>query len=273
MIGKLDFLRGAGDIPGPAVVFAAHPDDETVGASSLLARLREVTVVHVTDGAPRDRRWWGAPGLASREAYARVRREELRRALALAGIGPERTRGLDLVDQEASHDLAGLAIRVAGVLRDERPRWVLTHPYEGGHPDHDAAAFAVQSALLLLRTEGAALPERVEFTSYHARGGGMATGAFLPSEGAEEVAITLTQRECERRERMLSCFATQRETLAQFPAGAERYRVAPEYDFTRPPHPGTLHYECFGWGCTGEEWRAHAREALRALRGGAVRGC
>ncbi|HEV2148080.1 MAG TPA: PIG-L family deacetylase [Longimicrobiaceae bacterium] len=261
----MDFLRGAGHFAGPALVFAAHPDDETVGASSLLPRLPEVTIVHVTDGAPRDRRWWGAPETASREEYARVRREELRAALALAGISPGRLRTLRLADQEASLDLAGLARRAAEVLRELRPALVLTHPYEGGHPDHDAAAFAMRSALYLLRAEGAALPALVEFASYHARSEGLATCEFLPAAGGEEVEAVLTETERTRKEAMLACFATQRETLARFPTDREQFRAAPAYDFTRPPHAGTLNYERFGWGCTGAEWRARAREALEAL--------
>jgi LmbE family N-acetylglucosaminyl deacetylase len=146
---------------------------------------------------------------------------------------------------------------------------VLTHPYEGGHPDHDATAFAVHLARELM---SAAPPVVLEFTSYHLSGDGIATGAFLPAgvtasaENPPAAALALALEERERKRRMIACFASQAETLAQFPVGeVERFRVAPAYDFTRAPHDGTLHYERFDWGCTGEEWRARAAVALDAL--------
>ena len=46
------------------------------------------------------------------------------------------------------------------------------------------------------------------------------------------------------------------------PEYVEAFRVAPEYDFTQPPHPGVLFYEQFKIGMTWREWRAHADAAL-----------
>src|SRR5437016_3172079 len=34
------------------LVFVAHPDDETIGASSLMSRVADVSVIFLTDGAP-----------------------------------------------------------------------------------------------------------------------------------------------------------------------------------------------------------------------------
>src|SRR6476661_8567872 len=52
------------------LVLAAHPDDETIGASLLLSRFPQSAVVFLTDGAPRDTRFWSAQVNGSREAYA-----------------------------------------------------------------------------------------------------------------------------------------------------------------------------------------------------------
>jgi LmbE family N-acetylglucosaminyl deacetylase len=253
-----------------AVIVAAHPDDETIGAGGVLPHLPLLAMVHVTDGAPKDRRWWGDPAAASRDEYAAVRQSELASALALAGVAAGRVHTLGRQDQRASADLAALASDVARLLDELQPGVVLTHAYEGGHPDHDATAFAVHAARE--RMVGAR-PVVVELTSYHASGDGIASGRFIPS-AAKDVGVALTAEDLERKRAMLACFATQRETLAQFAdADAERFRIAPEYDFTAPPHAGTLHYERYDWGVTGREWRQRAAEALEALGIGVAVRC
>ncbi len=63
---------------------------------------------------------------------------------------------------------------------------------------------------------------------------------------------------------MIECFVSQREMLVRFPlAEAERFRVAPDYDFTVAPHPGHLLYHLHQWGgIAPARWRYHAARAL-----------
>ena len=69
-------------LSGSAVLVAAHPDDEMLGASWLLSRLPDCHIVHVTDGAPRDPALRAPQTPGSREAYARLREKESFAALA-----------------------------------------------------------------------------------------------------------------------------------------------------------------------------------------------
>jgi LmbE family N-acetylglucosaminyl deacetylase len=247
------------------LVIVAHPDDEVIGVGGHLTRLGEVVIVHLTDGAPRDLRDARAAGFESREAYAAARRAELEAALATAGVPPERLLALGVIDQEAALALAPLARRLAGILAALRPSLVLTHPYEGGHPDHDATAFAVHAAHRLLRAAKHPVPRLVEMTFYHARGPEMAVSEFLPCPTSPVLTIPLSTAAREQKWRMRSCFATQQRSLAPFPNDRESFRSAPLYHFSAPPHPGQLFYERFPWGMTGERWIALAREALDAL--------
>ena len=195
-----------------------------------------------------------------------VRRREVLAALQLAGVREEQTRALNVVDQEASLEMAYIALRLVDILREIRPDVVLTHSYEGGHPDHDAAAFTVAAACARMEVA----PDVYEFTSYHAAHGNAAafeTGRFLPGTYEGE-RIVLPAQECERKRRMIECFPTQLHVLRHFPIDVEVFRPAPGYDFTQAPHPGELLYEHFGWGMTGERWRLLAAEALRTLSAG-----
>jgi LmbE family N-acetylglucosaminyl deacetylase len=246
-----------------AMVVVAHPDDETVCAAALLLRLREVLIVQLTDGAPRDEWFHRHAGVASRAAYADLRRSELRSALAVAGIGESRVISLGAVDQEAMDDLPRLTRDLLRLLWAWRPDVVLTHPYEGGHPDHDAAAFVVQSAVQM-----AGMGERpivVEMGSYHDDGGELACGVFLRPAATPETTLVLTPEERMHKRSMLQCFASQGDVLTRFGVEEERYRPSPRYDFCAPPHPGRLHYERWGWRATGETFRVRAAQALQAL--------
>ncbi len=246
---------------------AAHPDDETIGAGAVLPLFRRLLLVHVTDGAPRNGADAAAHGFTDVPSYAAARRTELAAALHVAGVAPTCAE-LAAPDQGASSRLPELTEALRALLVQHGIEIVLTHPYEGGHPDHDAAAFITSQAATDLT--------RLEFASYHAGTGGLITGHFLaaPSpalagegrgEGAlqrHEVAVTLTSAEQARKRAMLDCFISQRATLAPFGTAFERFRPAPSYDFTQPPHAGPLHYERYEWGMTGARWRSLAARAM-----------
>lgn len=259
-----------GSGPRSLLVFA-HPDDETVALGARLHRLNIARIVHVTDGAPRDERDSRAHGFSTLREYREARAAELRSALAAAGIEQFRCENLAIPDQRASLHLAALARRIARIIRAYSPEVVFTHPYEGGHPDHDACAFAVQHAA---RISGAPAPLVIECAFYHMGHSGIETGMFLPHpQQASVMTFSLSADEQRRRKLLLDCFTTQRETLRFFPADRESFRVAPAYDFTQPPHAAKLFYEQYPWGMTGERFRDLAARAERELAGTAPGPC
>jgi len=248
------------------LVVVAHPDDEAIGAGGLLAGLPDAVVAHVTDGAPRDERAALSRGFQTREEYARARRREVTNALAHVGITPERCRGLGYVDGELSLQLLELVFDVADLMDEVRPDIVLTHPYEGGHSDHDATSFAVHLACGILRRDGVPAPAVFELTSYHNFSGTRRVLNFLPFVGSEQRTITLTEAEKKLKMRMYDEFLSQKQVLERFPIGIERFRAAPRYVFTEAPHQGLLDYERFCTIITGAQWRRNAGKALEALR-------
>ena len=264
----LDRLCGldASQNPPRTTVIVAHPDDEAIGAGARLRALPEAVIVHVTDGAPRDPAYALRKGYPSREAYARSRQDELSAALALLGVPRERTHCLDIVDGEAADRLVEITYRIADLLDRLRPEVAVTHPYEGGHTDHDATAFAVHLACGVLRREGAPAPIILELTSYHLYGGARRLGEFLPFPEVEERTVALAPDAQTIKREMYDCFASQQQCLAPFPRDREKFRAAPRYLFTDPPHPGRLLYEHVSPDFNGARWRDSARQALERLR-------
>lgn len=265
------FCAGAdcADLTMPTVmIVAAHPDDESIGAGSRLWQLTRTYVVHVTDGAPRDPNVARRYGFATREEYAEARRLELQEAMKLAGVPDSRLVWLGYTDGEASLRLVDLVLDIAQLIDEHRPEIVVTHPYEGGHTDHDAAAFAVHLACGILKREGVQPPAVLEMASYHDRDGHRVLQQFIPHAGAdlEQREIVLPNHDRVRKERMFASFYTQQGVLREFNSAIERYRPAPRYLFTRPPHPGRLNYEKYGDAHRGEWWRENAESALSKLR-------
>ena len=244
-------LASGDAIDAPVALVVAHPDDETLWAGAALHRLRDLTLVLLTDGAPEDMGDARRLGFKMREAYAGARSAELAGALAALDARPKLIR-CEVRDQDAVRHLPAIIDRLRGDLAGAE--LVITHPYDGGHPDHDAAALAVARA--------AAVPV-VEFACYTLVDGARAFGRFIPDPACPEQACALTAADRARVDAALAAYGTQAHVFGGWRPEAERWRAAPRYDFSRPaPGEGAL-YDGFRWALTSARWRAIAAEALR----------
>jgi len=220
----------------------AHPDDETLALGGLFACVPGLLLVHVTDGAPRT-----LPDAVRRggvAAYAASRAAELEAALVIAAVPRLRRVALGIPDQDAALHISTLATTFANLFDRYGVQTVVTHAYEGGHPDHDAVACAVQRA--------AGSCAVVAFAGYNALGGAFRTD---PLPGGPITTVRLTTPEQAQRRAMLDCFTTQADILSRFDDSRVRLRPAPVYDFAQPPHDGLLNYETWGWPLTGARFR------------------
>jgi len=124
--------------------------------------------------------------------------------------------------------MATLTRRLRTMIVRLAPNLVLTQAYEGGHPDHDAVAFAVHHAV-----RGLTKPPPVwEMTAYHRANGTTVRGSFLPFDGPPIVRAPLdtAARALKRRHaRLLSPRSS--DVVAQFPLDEEDFRPAPQLRF------------------------------------------
>ena len=259
-------LFGASELvrPSRCSVIVAHPYDEVIGAGGLISRLRDVTILHVTEGAPAEQETQTA-GSAAGANHSKARKEGCASALALANVRPDQIEEFGVTDIWTPRLLADLAKRIAVFLQRSETEIVLTHPYDGGHPDHDATAFATHAAVRLVKHIGFKPPALFEIALHPSRDGKKRVLDFLPGSWRETTTLVLNEEARNLKRRMFDCFTTQQEGLRGTPLGREKFRTPPAYDFSVAPNSGKPAYENFHTGMTGPQWQTLARKALAEL--------
>src|SRR2546430_2685351 len=125
-------------------------------------------------------------------------------------------------DQELILHLEMLGEQLAVLIGQIYTEVLLTHPYEGSHPDHDALALATR----LARRKTHSLsdtPALVEMTSYHLGPEGLLSGEFIPANVPTR-KLRLSAREQEFKQRLFECFVTQSHVLNYFRTDVECFR-------------------------------------------------
>jgi N-acetylglucosamine malate deacetylase 1 len=117
------------------LVIAPHPDDAELGMAGAIMRFLDeglrVGVLDLTDGEPTPH---GSPVIRARETDA-----------ATEILGVEWRENLGLLNRRLEATLEARA-RVAGVIRQTRPRWLFAPYWVDSHPDHIAATELVEAA-------------------------------------------------------------------------------------------------------------------------------
>jgi LmbE family N-acetylglucosaminyl deacetylase len=128
-----------------------HPDDETLGLGSTLARYAaEGVETYLICGTRGERGWFDSegpnPGL---DGVAQIREAELRNAAE--NLGLHEVRFLDYIDGDVDQADPGEIIgKIVTHIRRLKPHVVVTFPPDGnyGHPDHIALSQLTNGALV-----------------------------------------------------------------------------------------------------------------------------
>lgn len=133
----------ADELSAPAIVFAPHPDDETLGCGGTILRKRaagaDVRLVFLTDGA-------AANEWMSREALASMRDREAHEAADVLGVPHSHVTMLAFRDGELWSAFEPAVERVQAILEQHRPAQVFIPFNRGEHVDHKATCAIVYEA-------------------------------------------------------------------------------------------------------------------------------
>jgi LmbE family N-acetylglucosaminyl deacetylase len=251
-------MAGLQALLGTTLILVAHPDDEVIGFGALMQQMRRPVVAFATDGAPHDPYFWKEYG--SREAYADIRREEARAALAIVGAEPVFLADLvsgGIADQELFHVLPQAMEAFSHLINDLKPDALLTLSYEGGHPDHDCACFI---ATLVGRRTGIPVWEA---PLYHRHPDGSGAIQNFHQRSGDEIELRVKAEAMGKKLDMFHTYKSQKLTLDVFRPEIEIFRPVAAYDFTRRPMPWKLNYELWQWKMNGDQVARAFAECLQ----------
>jgi N-acetylglucosamine malate deacetylase 2 len=224
------------------LVVVAHPDDEVIGFAAGLRDRSDAHVAFLTDGAPRDAAYFTTP-FPSRAAYAARRRAEAHAVARALHLHADALHFLAAPDMEAYREIEPLRDQLLAVIDSCRPHAIWSPAYDGGHPDHDVAAF-LAAHVARART----LPH-FQFALYR-EAHGIAPFAFADGDPGHERQLSASEQ-CEKQ-KLFSIYASQAPVLEQFACDRERYRVACAHDFRARPTAAPTLYEQWGWPVRAE---------------------
>lgn len=244
----------------------AHPDDDSLIAGTMRTLMAAGKEVHGV---------W----IACDRLYGRLgnRLKELKNAVGILGLPPERTHVLKFRDLGILTQLDDAADTIAALLSSIRPDVITATAFEGGHPDHDAVNFLAYEAVYR-----ASLPALLcEFPLYNG------SGPFLHwrwrindfPESAEQVLhVPLNEDAIRCKHAIMRAYWSQWMYMvpawlacppAKMALPGEPYRACPpDRDHTLPPHKGLLNYErwfCRWMGVCFDDYRRAVWAASRRL--------
>lgn len=231
----------AENISGKSLFVFAHPDDDSFISGTMLRLISlgtEIDCVWLTSG--------GFMGGALK------REKELFASAEILGLKRSSIRLPRLPDLELIHNLKQAVDILVRTCETVQPQTVYVTAFEGGHPDHDCANFAVFETRRVTRMNF----EIVEFPLYNGSGGFLTwkwrINAF-PNEDGILRKLPLTSHEASVKHRIMRTYSSQWPYMIPARLASPENKMIKQgepqrlchslRDHTVRPHYGKLNYE------------------------------
>ncbi|MFH2020745.1 MAG: PIG-L deacetylase family protein [archaeon] len=226
-------LKELQDTKNRILVISPHPDDCEFSTGRLIMRRKGKNsfVICLTDGRLGQD---GTPGKRIPEAqYAKLREAESRKALKEFHVLDSSVYYFGLPDQDLVSN-PYVVDKLFMLIKKINPDFVLIPPWEGAHPDHDAAHLF---AIISLRNLGFSKDKIIEYGSYNNFEGEFKVQEFVPM-GSDEEKLIPTHNEQKRWTNIMEIFKSQvNQQRDYFPKSKfENYRILPSYDYSKLPY-------------------------------------
>lgn len=244
---------------GPRIlILAAHPDDEVVGFCTTAARAQqagaEIYVYFATDGCIAARTLWPWQRKYHTQYVAKRRHEAETVANFLSykivGWGQRPARYL-------WRELSVVYEEICEIVKNLQINQIWLPAYEGGNADHDGLnaigkIFKSRSQISEHLPKSDTFPKTfpmpvvLEFAEYNWHGQ-KARAQTFPYPNGSEYTLILTPDESAHKTKALQLYASEQQNLNYVGKQQECFRPLADYNYTAPPHEGTLWYAKYQW--------------------------
>jgi LmbE family N-acetylglucosaminyl deacetylase len=232
--------------PRTAMYVFAHEDDEIDIAGKIVTDLRDGKNVYCV---------WMTKGDKGGDPV--VREKESREVMKLLGVPQDRLVFLGFPDQAAFRHIGEIVIALSDVAARIKPTEIMTQAYEGGNIDHDTVSFVSSQVAKKFGLKLFDYPDNnvVNGVTYIWR--------FLPGSETPIQYTKLSKELYDLKFKVTHMYPSQQSGLNAYEfmvdkkdlrKNGEPYRVAPEYDYSKPPaaesryastSKGTANFETF----------------------------
>ena len=216
---------------GSTLVLVAHPDDESIGCGVLLQRIERASILVCTDGAPATGRRWHSLLTNKRNRYALRRQAEFCAAADIVGVRHRKMLS-GIQDQSLYKSLERAAMLIGQYIEERKPGAILSHAFEGGHPDHDSCALLANWAGRQFALPVWEMPMYFRLSP----SAPLVYQRFLHETG-REITLCPAPDEIRIKQLMLSQHRSQAVVISKFNWTLESFRPQAEYNFAINPTP------------------------------------
>jgi len=216
-----------------------HPDDEIVGSCILIRNFlksgKKVLIFFATNGLIDKDSEWPWKKKEFRANYL-LRKKEMRKSLQNLGVSQYFLQ--DIATRTLKDNINKTYVKIKKILGLNTIDTIFCPSYEGGHQDHDVSNFICSKLKPYCNI--------FEFPEYNYFNRRINNNTFIVNSFNDEV-IKLNKEQIIFKKKMISIYRSEKKNLSYIDFEKESYRPLFDYDYSVPPHEGTLFYRRFSF--------------------------
>tara|TARA_Y100000994_G_scaffold126251_1_gene103627 strand:- start:191 stop:940 length:750 start_codon:yes stop_codon:yes gene_type:complete len=220
------------------LLIAPHPDDEIVGSYIVIKKIlkkKKIVIFFLTNGVIDKNSLWFWER-KNHKKKVKIRKNEMKNSMNFLGI--KKFYLQDIATRSLKENIEKTFKKILQIKKKHKIDSIFCPAYEGGHQDHDVANFICSRFKKKCKI--------YEFSEYNYFKKKINNNYFLNSTKKNKV-IFLTDSEKNEKKKLLKIYKSESQNLNYVSLEKESYREIFDYDYSSPPHEGTLFYKRFSF--------------------------